>query len=53
MTRCQSITPNLLVRTVRKRTGCYRHRRAWGLREFAITDPGGHLIAFAERVTPI
>jgi uncharacterized glyoxalase superfamily protein PhnB len=24
----------------------------YGMREFAITDPDGHLITFAERVSP-
>ena len=44
MTRFTSVTPNLLVRDV---------AQFYGMREFAVTDPDGHIITFAERnVTP-
>lgn len=43
-----SVTPNLVCRDIAARLAFYR---VYGMREFAVTDPDGHLLTFAQRVS--
>lgn len=59
MIRFASVTPNLLVRDVARSLAFYRdvlgftikESEFYGMREFAVTDPDGHILTFAERVS--